>query len=292
MRPGTAGDLPRLIELWRREVLAGRLDMVPSEPNLRRMLARFDWEALSRVVEEDGRIVGSVLVTSRPSLGGPLAIVYAAGAPEVFRRLVGWGVTLAHAAGAAVAQVFVGEGVGDGLADMGLTLVRPWWRMDRTLEGLPATAPVSGYAIEDATTVLPGAWEDMFNRTFADHWRFAPRGEAEIVGGREPRLCLLALTVEGRQPAGITIGEVETYADDPRAQPVGLVSSVGTLPQHRRRGIATWLVIEMLGRLRAAGARSASLYVDGESPMKAYDVYRKVGFEVAKEAEVWEATWP
>jgi len=24
----------------------------------------------------------------------------------------------------------------------------------------------------------------------------------------------------------------------------------------------------------------------------AYDVYRKMGFQVAREAEVWEATWP
>jgi ribosomal protein S18 acetylase RimI-like enzyme len=67
---------------------------------------------------------------------------------------------------------------------------------------------------------------------------------------------------------------------------------VGTLPEHRRHGLATWLVVEMLHRLRQAGAHSASLYVDGRSPMKAYDVYRKIGFEVAREAEVWEATWP
>ena len=34
------------------------------------------------------------------------------------------------------------------------------------------------------------------------------------------------------------------------------------------------------------------LYVDGMSPVMAYDVYRKMGFQVAREAEVWEATWP
>ena len=56
--------------------------------------------------------------------------------------------------------------------------------------------------------------------------------------------------------------------------------------------IAGWLVAEVLRRLRAAGARHASLYVDGLSPMKAYDVYRKLGFEVVSEAEVWEATFP
>lgn len=292
MRPGRAGDLPALIALWRREVLAGRQDMVPNEETLRRMLARFDWEAQSRVVEEDGMIVGSVLVMSRPSVDGVLANVYAAGAPDVFKAMAGWGVRLSRAAGAAVAQVFVGKGMGDGLAEVGLKRIRPWWRMDRSMEGLPPRVPIDGYALEDATTVPPGAWEDMFNRTFADHWRFAARGEAEIVGGRPPNLCLMAVTAAGREPAGMTIGELDTFAGDARPQPVGLVSSVGTLPEHRRRGIATWLVVDILRRLHDAGARSASLYVDGKSPVRAYDVYRKIGFDVAAETEVWEATWP
>jgi ribosomal protein S18 acetylase RimI-like enzyme len=67
---------------------------------------------------------------------------------------------------------------------------------------------------------------------------------------------------------------------------------VGTLPEHRRRGLATWVVAELVQRLRKAGARYASLYVDGLSAMRAYDVYRKLGFEVMFEAEVWEATYP
>ena len=73
---------------------------------------------------------------------------------------------------------------------------------------------------------------------------------------------------------------------------MGLISSVGTLPGHRRRGLAGWLVAEVLRRLRNAGARHASLYVDGENPMRAHDAYRKLGFEVTFEAEVWEATLP
>ena len=246
MRPGKAEDLPLLLELWRAEVAAGRQDMLPNERTLRRLLAHFDWEARSRVVEDGSRIAGSVLVMSRPAPDGVITNVYAAGSPEIFHNLVGWGVGLSRAAGASVAQVFVGKGLGGGLerAGLGLELVRPWWRMDRTLARLPEVASVAGYELTDATTVPAGSWEKMFN-----------------------------------------------YGDDPRPQPVGLVSSVGTLPEHRRRGLATWLVTEMLRRLRTAGARSASLYVDGASQMKAYDVYRKIGFEVAREAEVWEATF-
>lgn len=67
------------------------------------------------------------------------------------------------------------------------------------------------------------------------------------------------------------------------------MSSVGTLTEHRRRGLATWLVAEALLRLHRAGARHASLYVDGRSPMRAFDAYSKLGFELAFETEVWEA---
>src|SRR5438270_1128346 len=101
----------------------------------------------------------------------------------------------------------------------------------------------------------------------------------------------MAVCAADRSPAAITLGEVEDYVADPRPQPVGLVSSVGTVPEHRRRGLAGWLVAESLQRLRGAGARHASLYVDGLSPMHAYHVYQKLGFSVAFEAEVWEATF-
>jgi ribosomal protein S18 acetylase RimI-like enzyme len=292
MRPGRADDLPRLIEMWRAEVAAGRQDTLPNEEWLRRRLAHYDWEAQTRVVEDGGRIAGSVMVISRPSPDGIIATLHAAGEPQVYVRLVDWGVTLSHAAGASVVQLFVGKGLVDGLEQTGLRPVRPWWRMDRAMVDLPQVPPVAGFALADARAVPPSSWAEMFNRTFADHWRFAPRGEGEIIGGREPELCLMAITASDRTPAGIAVGELEDYPGDPRPQPVGLISSVGTLPEHRRQGLATWLVAEVLRRLRDAGARSASLYVDGASPVKAFDVYRKMGFEVAKETEVWEATFP
>jgi ribosomal protein S18 acetylase RimI-like enzyme len=59
----------------------------------------------------------------------------------------------------------------------------------------------------------------------------------------------------------------------------------------RRQGLATWLVAEALVRLHRGGARSAALYVDWQSPMRAFDPYRKLGFKLAFETEVWEATF-
>ncbi|HET7420510.1 MAG TPA: GNAT family N-acetyltransferase [Candidatus Dormibacteraeota bacterium] len=293
MRPGRPEDLEPLIDLWRREVTAGRQDMVPDEGRMRRILSRFDWEARSRMVEDSGRLEGAVLLMSRPSPDGVIASMYVAGPPSLTSALARWGLQLSRAAGATVTQTFMARGHGDGLRDAGMTAVRPWWRMDRSLElGLPRPSPVSGYSLIDGDSSPPLSWADIFNRAFADHWRFAPRNEEEVAGGKPPELCLMALTAPGREPVAIAFAEVDTYPDDARPQPVGLISSVGTLPEHRRRGLARWLVIELMHRVKLAGARTASLYVDGMNATHAADLYRKLGFEVAFEAEVWEATHP
>lgn len=291
MRPGRSADLPRLIELWRREVAAGRQDAMPGEARLRSFLHRFDWEARSRVVEDGGQITGAVLVSGRMSPDGLIATINLAGDPGTTGDLMRWATGLSRAGGAQIVQIFSARGQRS-LREFGLHVVRTWLRMDRTLAGtLPEPSPVGSYRLIDGAAADPNAWAVMFNRAFADHWRFTPRTEDEIVGDKPAELCLMALDA-AEQPVAITLGELEEYEPDPRPQPVGLVSSVGTVPEHRRRGLAGWLVAEVLVRLKAAGARSASLYVDGMSQMRAVELYKKLGFEVTYEAEVWEASLP
>ena len=235
-----------------------------------------------------------VLAAGYQSPHGTLAQLDIVGPADdaVTEALVSWGAGLSRASGAIALLIWVGRGHGSALAAVGLKLSRPWWRMDRTLIGdLPAPRPVEGYVLIDGNKVAAGVWADMHNRCFADHWRFSYRGEDELVGGAVPELCLLAATVGG-EPAAITLNQLEHIEPDARPQPLGLVRSVGTVPEHRRRGLATWLVAESLVRLRNSGASHASLYVDGLNATRASDAYRKLGFEVAFEAEVWEATFP
>jgi ribosomal protein S18 acetylase RimI-like enzyme len=278
-------------------VRAGRRDSIPAEPHVRGLLAQFDWGARSRMVDDSrAALAGAVVVSSRPSPEGIVAridpAVDSADALGVMRDLVRWGLQLSRAAGAAAAQVWVGPGQAGVLQSVGLEKVRPWWRMDRNLAGeLPTPVPVSGYGILDGARVAKGSWAQMHNRSFADHWRFSARTEEELIAGKPPELCLMAVTATTGAPAAVTLSQVETYSEDSRPQPVGLVSSVGTVPEHRRRGLASWLVAESLLRLRNAGARHASLYVDGLNETRAFDAYRKLGFELVFETEVWEATF-
>lgn len=288
IRPGREHDLPRLIDLWRRDARAGRQDVLPGEPRLRAILQRFDWEARSRVVENGDALDAAVLISSRSSPDGVIVTASIAGAPVVTAELTRWALRLARAGGAYIVQVYAAHGARS-LEQFGFSIVRPWLRMDLDLDRLREPRPVPGYHLIDGTSVKPGEWERTFNRSFADHWRFSPRSEDEILGGKPAGLCAMAVAGPAG-PAAIALAELETYVDDERDQPVGLISSVGTVPEHRRRGLATWLVGELLHRVREQGARSASLYVDGMSQMRAFDAYRKLGFEVTFASDVWEAT--
>jgi ribosomal protein S18 acetylase RimI-like enzyme len=241
-------------------------------------------------VDGNGRALGAVLVTSRATPGGVLANMDVTGSPEVTPDLVEWARRFSQAAGAFCVQLFAASGYSSDLARLGFHKARPWWRMDRSLHTpLPPVEPVDGYELVDARTPRPGAWGYLHNRSFADHWRFAPRSEEEMISGKVPELCLMTVTAAESAPAAVTIGLIERYAADTRPQPVGLVSSVGTTPEHRRRGLAKWLVAELLERLRRTGAAHASLYVDGWNETGAPAAYRKLGFELAFDAEVWEA---
>lgn len=97
----------------------------------------------------------------------------------------------------------------------------------------------------------------------------------------------MAVTSDG-MPAAVVWCEVDTHDPDRRPQPVGMIEVVGTLQEHRRRGLAFALTAEAMRRLRRRDAASASLYVDGLNPTRAYDVYGRLGFSVAFQYDVFE----
>ena len=281
--------------LWQREVVTGLRDALPPERMMQRVLAGFEWEACSRVVESAKAVEGVVLVIRRAADDMTIARIEAAAAedadPALMPSMVGWGLGLARAAGAQLAQVWRAAGTSGWLRDLGLEPVRPWLRMDRSLAvALPSVEPVAGYRLLDPDAIPPGVWGDVFNHSFADHWRFVPRADEQLRSG-PPELSLMAADSAGN-PVAITLCEVEEHQVDLRPQPVGIVGSVGTLPAHRRRGLARWLVSEGLVRLRAAGAATASLYVDGKNQNRAADLYTNLGFGVTFDTTVWEATFP
>jgi mycothiol synthase len=289
MRAGRVQDLPGLRSLWAHEVLRRGRDCVPSEATIARMMGAFDWAARSRVTEDRIGLRAAALVLEHSSRGGPVVRVETAARDEADRqRLIEWGLHLSRASGAAVAQVWRPKGQQRGMTELGLALARPFWRMDRSdLEDVPEAPLPSGYRLAQVSDRRAAV--QVFNRSFAEHWRFQPLDLDNLTPVARPApLELLALTDEGT-PVAVAWCEVDTHDPDSRPQPVGVVEVVGTLPEHRRRGLASALTAEGLRRLRRQGAASATLYVDGLNPTRAYDVYGRLGFVIAFQYEVFEA---
>jgi ribosomal protein S18 acetylase RimI-like enzyme len=289
LRPGSERDLSALRTLWAHEVLTHCRDCIPAETVISRMAEVLDWETRSRVIEDASGPSAVVVVLEHPGQNGTLVRVETAARDEGDRqRLIQWGVRASRSLGGAVAQVWRPKGHRQGMAELGLRLARPFWRMDRTdLDRVPEAPLPAGYGL--AATADRRTLARVFNRSFAEHWRFKPLDAEGMRHASRPRgLDLVAVSGEG-EPAAVAWAAVEQHTPDLRAQPVGLVEVVGTLPEHRRQGLAHALTAEALRRLRGHGARSASLYVDGLNPTRAYDVYAHLGFTVGFQYEVFEA---
>lgn len=298
MRPGRPADLPGLLEVHRGLVRAGVFNATPTRGWFERMMGDFDWAARSRVVEEGGRLAAGVIVFDRLVPEGTLARAEVIAGPELLVPLADWGIALGRAAGAWGVQVWRGRGHGGGLERTGLRRARHFWRMDRpNLLAVPALPLAAGYRLADAAdpSITESQWLEVTEGSFSEHWRHTPTTleglhRRRSADGYQPQLELMALDADDR-PAAFVSSTLETYEDDRRPQPVGLVALVGTLPRHRRRGLAAALMAEAMRRLRAAGARSSSLYVDGLNATRAFDVYRRLGYEVGFEEEVWETAF-
>jgi mycothiol synthase len=93
------------------------------------------------------------------------------------------------------------------------------------------------------------------------------------------------LSAVARDEAGGVAGYVfaHEYAVAPSGgtAPEVHVPFVGTLPDHRGRGIATSLLAHVLGLARAAGYVTASLDVDTANPTGALGIYERAGFRQA-----------
>ncbi|HEY7200626.1 MAG TPA: GNAT family N-acetyltransferase [Candidatus Dormibacteraeota bacterium] len=291
MRAGRIHDLPGLRALWAHEVLNRGRDCVPNESMIARMMGAFNWASRSRVVEDGaGGLRAAVLVLEHVDRGGPVARVETTARDEDDRRrLIRWGLATSRSAGARVAQVWRPRGQRRGLAELGLTLARPFWRMDRRdLAEVPEAPMPAGYRL--AAVVDRREAAVLYNRAFAEHWRFQALNPDDLPSPERPAdLELMAVTETGL-PAAIVWCGVDTHDPDLRPQPVGVVEVVGTLPEHRRRGLGYALTAEAMRRLRRHGAVSSSLYVDGLNPTRAYDVYSRLGYSVAFQYDVYELT--
>jgi mycothiol synthase len=261
------------------------------------------------VCGEDGGIVGYGTVLAPPTFRDAFA-VYLEGRvhPEHRRRGIGGAVLdwqLArgaeiHAERHPEAPARLSVGVFEtmpGLAALveraGLRAER-WYRlMERPLTDLPAV---------DAPDLVPFSWDRddevrrAHNAAFTRHHGSSERDPASwqvmFTGQRafRPELSRLALVDD----AVAAYALVYVYESDTRATGIADAhfGQIGTLPEHRGRGLATVAIAASLRAAADAGCGRASLQVDSENVTGALRLYEGLGFAVRRTSVSWSRTLP
>ncbi len=123
------------------------------------------------------------------------------------------------------------------------------------------------------------------NEAFADHPGFVPwstelwtQWVAQTRNSR-PALSLVARDGDGRVAAYVQSSEFEAVFEATGVREA-YVNKLGTVPDHRRRGLAGALLRIVVRRYRDEGFARAALDVDSENPTGALGLYQSVGFEV------------
>jgi len=163
----------------------------------------------------------------------------------------------------------------------GLETVRHFIRMRVDLsaaEVLEAPSWPEGVTIETAATAdIRHAVYEVLEEAFRDHWNNAERPFDDWVAyfdstpeHVDPGQWVLA-SVDG-QPASALLGDLSlAHLGE------GHIRELGTLREHRGRGLARSLLLRSFADARSRGWRGVQLSVDSESPTGAVGLYESVG---------------
>ena len=147
----------------------------------------------------------------------------------------------------------------------------------------PAPALPEDYTLHTWEGVEDDEVRAAHNRAFVGHYGFTP-WDAQMWRQwvSESRAYRPVLSLVARDSTGAIAAYVQTCEYDAVAEATGLkeayVAKVGTLEEHRRRGLAGVLLQIALQRYREEGFDRAALDVDSENETGALGVYERAGF--------------
>ncbi|MGW5717904.1 GNAT family N-acetyltransferase [Amycolatopsis sp. NPDC003865] len=169
-----------------------------------------------------------------------------------------------------------------GLAELmrstGFEPVRYFRRMEHPLGDV---SPVDA-RIEPWTEATGEDFRRVRNAAFADYWGAAPMPADQWRNKIVNQTFRPAVSFLHRDAAGVPVGLLVTMSWDADTAATGVRDAhfmiVGTLPEHRKRGVATALLKHALRAAAEQGYHQASLVVDSASPSGASGVFEKAGF--------------
>jgi ribosomal protein S18 acetylase RimI-like enzyme len=141
---------------------------------------------------------------------------------------------------------------------------------------LPGRTLPDGVALATWQPETAGHFFQAYHAAFRERPGFPGYSAEEWISGVNendlvPEWTLLARA--GDAPLGFVIGALDLTADPPG----GYVVQIGVVPEARRRGLASALMVEALRRMQAAGAPCADLTVHINNP-GAIAAYAGLGF--------------
>jgi ribosomal protein S18 acetylase RimI-like enzyme len=179
------------------------------------------------------------------------------------------------------------------------------WFIDLHRDLADPIAPLSdpdlaeaGLTITSLTPELREATRVARNDSFRDHWGSQPTTEerwARWMAQETFRPDLSSLAVDGTGEDARVVGFVLAYHDPEDTEAAGYsavhIELVGTVRDHRGRGIAPRLLTRTLRAARSAGLERAALEVDSDSPTGAVGLYERLGFRPATRTVVLVRSW-
>lgn len=174
---------------------------------------------------------------------------------------------------------------------LGMTVVRYFDTMNRPLGDDLPTVSTHGFAVVPWDRARAGDAHAVAVAAFRDHWGSAPidRQTWDAWMGREgTRLDLSFLAMDGESVIGYCVNAHHQGDYEVHGRHEAWVESLGTLREHRGRGVATALLGASMHAMRNAGFEWIGLDVDSANPTGAHGLYTRLGFTVRFRSTMYE----
>ena len=160
--------------------------------------------------------------------------------------------------------------------------VRYFARMSRDLgQPVPEEPLLAGLRLCTYSPELSEPLREVYNEVFKNDWNYqyaSPQDWQRIYISRSdffPELTFLAM--DGDKIAGFSLNHVHQTPDGKRE---GFITYIGTLPEWRKRSVASGLLCASLHAFQSQGLAYAALGVDTDNPNEAFGLYARLGFVI------------
>ncbi|RAS61756.1 mycothiol synthase [Lentzea atacamensis] len=172
-------------------------------------------------------------------------------------------------------------------AELGFTADRCFNELEVALGESLAQVPIPpAYEIVPFSAARDEEVREVCNAAFADHWGSVERSPEEWAASFTnskrfvPETSFLALA-EGAV-AGFVLSRHYPVVEELTGVRELWIGDVGTLREHRGRGVASALLSWTLAQAKGQGYQRAGLSVDSANPTRALGVYERAGFELKR----------